>query len=75
MSVTGKWEIRLLIRPRQRSPTTDKDKEGMYMGSKDRGNKEARKPKTAKKKEKAPAPVVQTRVKPRSDAADKDAEE
>lgn len=33
------------------------------MGSKDKGNKEVRKPKTAKKKVKA-APVIQSRVRP-----------
>lgn len=33
------------------------------MGSKDRGNKETRKPKTAKKKDKA-APAIPTRVRP-----------
>jgi hypothetical protein len=33
------------------------------MGSKDRGNKETRKPKTAKKKEKN-APVIPSRVRP-----------
>ncbi len=33
------------------------------MGSKDKGKKETRKPKSAKKKEKV-APVIQSRVKP-----------
>jgi hypothetical protein len=33
------------------------------MGSKDKGTKEARKPKSAKKKTKA-APVIQSRVRP-----------
>lgn len=33
------------------------------MGSKDRGNKESRKPKTAKKKDKA-APIIPSRVRP-----------
>lgn len=44
------------------------------MGSKDRGNKETRKPKTAKKKEKT-APVIPTRVKPRADATERAGEE
>jgi hypothetical protein len=44
------------------------------MGSKDRGNKEARKPKSAKKKEKA-APVIQSRVKPRQESPEQTAEE
>ena len=45
------------------------------MGSKDRGNKEVRKPKSAKKKEKA-APVIPSRVRPvdtaRSDEKESD---
>jgi hypothetical protein len=38
-------------------------KGGSIMGSKDKGTKETRKPKTAKKKVKA-APVIQSRVRP-----------
>jgi hypothetical protein len=40
------------------------------MASKDKGRKEVRKPKTAKKKEKA-APVIQSRVRP-SEPAEKE---
>jgi hypothetical protein len=37
------------------------------MGSKDRGTKEVRKPKTAKGKKEKATPVIPTRVKPRHD--------
>lgn len=44
------------------------------MGSKDKGTKEVRKPKTAKGKKEKAAPVIPTRVKPRHDgeAAEKE---
>ena len=52
------------------------NREVVLVGSKDRGNKETRKPKTAKKKDKSAA-AIQSRVKPRtgSDAGDREAEE
>ena len=37
------------------------------MGSKDRGTKEVRKPKTSKGKKEKTVPVIPTRVKPRHD--------
>ena len=51
------------------------DEEEIYMGSKDKGTKESRKPKTAKKKEKDSGPVIKTRVKPRVEAGEKSSEE